>query len=334
MVVFDSELGAWVVGSRELAIRVLRDDVTFTVDDPRFSTARVVGPSMLSLDGAEHRRHRSPFVALTRPTAALTSAVDGEARRLVAQFGPVADLMAELAAPLAAWTAGAVLGLDADPVTLLGWYREIVAETERLALDTAGTACRPEAVDALRDAVLASDLVADLSDDEVASNAAVVLFGAIETTEGMIGNLFVHLLTEPGVLDAVRADRSIVEAAIEESLRLEPSVTRVDRFATTDIELDGQRIERGDFVVVSLALANRDPVVHAEPDRFRLDRVGEPGHLTFVQGPHACIGAQLARSEAHAAVAAVLDAHPRLTLADHPVVAGTVFRKPPSIMVR
>ena len=54
-------LGGWVVASRELAMRVMRDPETFTVDDPRFSTAQVVGPSMLSLDGVAHGEHRTPF---------------------------------------------------------------------------------------------------------------------------------------------------------------------------------------------------------------------------------------------------------------------------------
>jgi cytochrome P450 len=59
-------LGGWLVTSRDLALRVLRDTRAFTVDDPRFSTARVVGPSMLSLDGAEHKRHRDPFAEAFR----------------------------------------------------------------------------------------------------------------------------------------------------------------------------------------------------------------------------------------------------------------------------
>src|SRR5215813_1357005 len=54
-------LNGWLVTRRDLALQVLRDSASFTVDDPRFSTARVVGPSMLSLDGAEHGRHRAPF---------------------------------------------------------------------------------------------------------------------------------------------------------------------------------------------------------------------------------------------------------------------------------
>src|SRR6476619_6440577 len=54
-------LEAWFVTRRDLVLEVMRDEETYTVDDPRFSTAQVVGPSMLSLDGEEHGRHREPF---------------------------------------------------------------------------------------------------------------------------------------------------------------------------------------------------------------------------------------------------------------------------------
>src|SRR4051812_17038210 len=60
-------LDCWLVTGYDDAVRVMRDSHTFTVDDPRFSTARVVGRSMLSVDGGEHTHHRSPFVAPFRP---------------------------------------------------------------------------------------------------------------------------------------------------------------------------------------------------------------------------------------------------------------------------
>src|SRR5262249_24097529 len=62
-------LRGWLVTRHDLAMAVMRDATTFTVDDPRFSTAQVVGPSMLSLDGEDHARHRVPFAAPFRPTA-------------------------------------------------------------------------------------------------------------------------------------------------------------------------------------------------------------------------------------------------------------------------
>src|SRR2546423_1317217 len=80
-------LGGWLVTRRDLALEVMRDAATFTVDDPRFSTAQVVGPSMLSRDGAEHARHRDPFARAYRLAAVraqLTDFVEAGAARLVA----------------------------------------------------------------------------------------------------------------------------------------------------------------------------------------------------------------------------------------------------------
>ena len=79
----------WLVTGHRDAVEVMRDSATFTVDDPRFSTARVVGSSMLSLDGAEHTRHRAPFVAPFRPATVqqrFGQDVQGLARDLVERF--------------------------------------------------------------------------------------------------------------------------------------------------------------------------------------------------------------------------------------------------------
>lgn len=81
-------LDGWVVTGRSLAIEVMRDARTFTVDDPRFSTGQVIGPSMLSLDGAEQARHREPFGIAFRDhenRKRLTAFIDRTARSLVEQ---------------------------------------------------------------------------------------------------------------------------------------------------------------------------------------------------------------------------------------------------------
>ena len=97
------------------------------------------------------------------------------------------------------------------------------------------------------------------------------------------------------------ADRSLVDAAVEESLRLEPAAARVDRYATADVDLEGASIRERDLVIVSLAAANRDPLHFPDPDRFDVHRPNSRSHVTFAQGPHVCIGAQLARLETRAA---------------------------------
>src|SRR5262249_61771309 len=105
----------------------MRDSAAFTVDDPRFSTARVVGPSMLSLDGAAHCRHRTPFTkgfGRAEIHSRLAAFVVAETDRLVAATRPdgTADLRRALAGPLAVAGGAEALGLGgADPPTGAGW---------------------------------------------------------------------------------------------------------------------------------------------------------------------------------------------------------------------
>ena len=182
-------------------------------------------------------------------------------------------------------------------------------------------------------AAAASDAGA-LSRDEVAPNAAVLLFGGIETTEGMIATALLHLLSDPGALAQVRADPALLVSAVEESLRLEPAAATVDRYATRDVTFGGAQIRAGDLVIVSIAAGNRDPETFDDPDTFRLDRPNAKRHLAFAAGPHVCIGMHLARLEAHTALARTLDRLPDLHLdPEHPppTVHGLVFRKPPRL---
>ncbi|MBO0826636.1 MAG: cytochrome P450 [Streptosporangiales bacterium] len=349
-------LGVWLVTRHDLAFRVLRDARTFTVDDPRFSTARVVGPSMLSLDGPEHARHRRPFAAAFRPAEVaqrFAGFVEAEADRLVTGLPPAesAELRRGLAGPLSVAVVAEVLGLDdTDAATVLTWYDAIVGAVADLtagrdpgpagAAAAAGLRSHVEATLAGRRS--ASLLVDAASGDgglrtpEVVSNAAVLMFGGIETTEGMIANAAVHLLTAPDRLALVRSDPGLLPAAVEESLRLEPAAAMVDRYATRDVDLGGAAIRRGDPVTVSITAANRDPAVFPEPDAFRPGRDNVRRHLAFAHGPHFCLGMDLARLETVVALRTLLTRLPGLRLAsDSPRDAvGLVFRKPPAVRVR
>jgi cytochrome P450 len=366
-------LGAWLVSGYQLAVDVLRDARTFTVDDPRFSTAKVVGPSMLSLDGAQHARHRAPF---TRPFrtdeihARLASFTRAEAGRLVTAIQPrgEAELRRAVAGPLAAAVMAEALGLGAtDPAKILSWYDGIVAAVQAEAAAAAGmppgrlapgaapgqagqaAAAGSEAfaelaaslrrvIGASRPSLLAQ-VTGPLTETETISNAAVLLFGGIETTEGMIANAMLHLLSSPAGLEQVNADPGLIPAAIEESLRLEPAAAVVDRYATRDIGLGSARIVAGDQVTVSIAGANRDPAVFARPDAFDIRRPNAGRHLAFAHGPHFCLGAHLARLETRIAIETMLASLPRLRLARSDPSSpsqprGLVFRKPPALPVR
>jgi cytochrome P450 len=352
---FVPALAAWLVTTREHALAVMRDDDVFTVDDPRFSTGQVVGPSMLSRDGDEHARHRGPFARPFRLDATrerLTGEVEAEATRLVDALAAAGggDLRFDLAAPLAARIMLVSLGLESIPSALvLGWYAEIVAGVSGINLGIepppavadavaqlaaecvrAASASAPRSL--LRDA---AEHAAGVTPGEIASNAAVLLFGGIETTEGMIATLLLDLLRHPAQLELARARADLRPNAIEESLRREPAAASVDRYATRHVELAGASIRRGDLVTVSLTAANRDPETFPDPDAFEIERANARLHLAFAQGPHVCLGMHLARLEARVALDRVLERLPTLRLdpSREASVRGLVFRKPTAVPV-
>jgi cytochrome P450 len=326
-------IDGWLVTRRDSALTAMRDAAAFTVQDPRFTTARVVGPSMLSLDGPEHDRHRAPFVAPLRLGAVretLAQAVREEATLLLDALEPAgeAELRRGFAGSLAAAVVTRALGLShADVGAVLGYYDAIVGAVSDLS---AGRPARGEAAEAMTALAAALRLgdTGELAEEEYVSNAAVMLFGGIETTEGMIANAVVHLLTHG-------AGGATLEAVVEESLRLEPAAAAIDRYATEDVELGGARIAAGDLVRISITAANRDPATFPEPDRFDPGRANVRRHLAFAGGPHVCVGMHLARLEAHTALALLLERLPRLRLdpARPPEIRGLVFRKPPELNV-
>lgn len=347
------EMDGWLVTSRAACIEVMRDDDAFTVDDPRFTTARVIGPSMLSLDGGEHTRHRSPFVRdfRFRPIRDRFAAATGEeAERLLRPLaaGSGAELREAFTGPLAVRIVAAVLGLeDVPPARVLGWYRAIVAAVSELTAgrrQPAGTAAAVDELNAhLRSAIdrhesgslLAASLAGGgLAEPEALANAAVIMFGGIDTTDGMLANAVWHLLSAPDQLALVRAGGASLAQALEESLRLEPAAAFVDRYATRDLDLRGVQIHRGDLVRVSITAANRDPAVFPDPDRLDVRRENARLHLAFAQGPHVCLGIHLARLEGAAGLEVLLRTLPGLRLApEAEAPSGLVFRRPARLPV-
>lgn len=335
-------LNGWLVTSYAAADRVLRDPATFTVDDPRFSTARVVGPSMLSTDGVEHTRHRGPFTRVFRPADVrerFAAPIATRVRELVDAIAPAgtADVRAELAGPLAVGVVADLLGLEVATDTVLAWYAAISDAVSGVSagreVTAEGRAAFAELALRVRAAIEGRSLLADVVRDglparDAVANAAVLMFGGIDTTEGMITNAVLHLLSH-------QVNPTVLDDAIEESIRLEPAAAVVDRYATRDVDVAGAPIRRGDLVTVSIAGANRDPAVFADPDRFDPQRSNVRQHLVFARGPHFCPGADLARMETRAVIEELWSRLPGLRLdpARPAAPRGLVFRKPPALHV-
>jgi cytochrome P450 len=135
------------------------------------------------------------------------------------------------------------------------------------------------------------------------------------TTAHMIASTMLLLVEHPAELERVRADRSLLPAMLEESMRLESPVQWLQRIVTEDTELGGVQLEAGSMLLVMWGAANRDERQFDEPDRFVIDRPRVAREQTaFGFGVHRCVGVPLARVEGRIAFDRLLDRLPNLRL--------------------
>ena len=138
-----------------------------------------------------------------------------------------------------------------------------------------------------------------LSDIEIVSLASALTVGGNETTISLIGHLLWRLLETPALWEEIKANPELIEAAIEESLRLDPPLLGFSRQNTRETELQGVKIPERSTVWYSIAAANRDPEAWSNPDEFNLHRSLDElrQHVSFGKGGHLCLGSRLARLE-------------------------------------
>lgn len=190
---------------------------------------------------------------------------------------------------------------------------------------------------------LLSDLIRTTAEDgdrlsaqELRGMAFILLIAGHETTVNLITNGVHALLAHPAQLAALRADMTLLDGAVEETLRFEGPVENATfRYAAEPLEIAGTPIAQGDPVMIGLTAADRDPARFPDPDRFDLSR-DTRGHLAFGHGIHYCLGAPLARLEARTAIRALLDRTPGLTLDGPPGdwLPGMLMRGVRSLPVR
>jgi cytochrome P450 len=346
----------FVVYRHDDVAHVLGDGATFS------STVltEVMGPVMgdriiLGMDEPEHRRHRALVsTAFTQKVLArwevelvrqvVDELIDGFADR------GRAELVREYTFRFPAQVIAGVLGLPREDFPQFQvWTSAIISA--HAAWDRgleASAALKAYLADALTERRRAprDDLISDLAvaeldgerldDEEIFSFLRLLLPAGAETTFRSSGNFIFALLTHIEQLDALRADRSLMQQAIEEALRWEPPLLITSRICARDTEIRGMPIPAGAHVTVMLGAANRDENRYPDPDRFDIFRDPKQ-HISFGHGPHTCLGMHLARMETRVAVGALLDRLPNLRLEpgnDDPHIHGQIFRSPTSLPVR
>jgi cytochrome P450 len=160
----------------------------------------------------------------------------------------------------------------------------------------------------------------ELAYDETIGIGTNLLVGGHETTTNLLALMVYRLAQDPALLEKVRADRSLIEAMVEESLRFDSPTQGMFRTSTRDTEIDGVEIPAGSKVELLYASANRDEEIWEDPDVFRIDRNARDlrRHMSFGRGIHLCIGAPLARMEAAVMLSELLDRFATVELAGTP----------------
>jgi cytochrome P450 len=343
---------AHVVGRYDDCLAVLKDGETFS-SRSNAEVGKVMGRTVIEMDGKEHTRNRALVQSVFVPKAmdglepmlgemvhALLDAIARERRAdLVTQFTerfPVQVMAHLVGVPRADYPqfqrwAIDIIGFAKDYERGLASARAI---REYLGPVIAARRANP-GDDVLSKLVTGRIDGNGLTDDEVVSFLRLLMPAGAETTFRLIGNMLVALLTDRARYERVRADRTLVPWAVEETLRWETSVLMVSRQATRATEIGGFPIPEDGFISVVVASANRDERHYERPDEFDLDRRADD-HLAFGFGRHHCLGYHLARLEARVALDAILDRLPELRLdpdAPPPTITGLAFRSPKALRV-
>ena len=354
------EIERWFLTRRDDILAVLRDPDLFTTDAP--STIRdMFGVHMMTTEGPTQIRYKRkclpPFHASRLRSASLPP-LRTEVERLVATLRSggrrAGEVRTTVARPVALHSVLSVLGIPLSQTERVNeWYEHFARALANFAGDPGLRAAGKGAADAFAralepileelerdpDGSLLSDLVCNhvdpLTAEEIRSNALIILFGGIETTESMIANAVWALLSHPEQLETARSSREALHLAIEETLRWEPAVQSAARHATRDTEIGRVRIAKGEVVHCMLGAANRDPSHFEDPDRFDVTRPNAGDHLSFAVGRHFCLGAPLARLETRVVLEILWARCPGLRLdPDRPTAPyGYEFRKPATLWV-
>ena len=150
-----------------------------------------------------------------------------------------------------------------------------------------------------------------LDQKELIQNCIFLLNAGHETTTSLVSNSVSLFLDHPEQHRKLLDDPSLIEGAVEECLRVESPLQIGNRQAATDFTFGDHRISKGTYIHTSIAGANRDPSVFADPHKFDIERKNNK-HIAFITGIHVCLGATLARMEGRIALGKLLTRFPNM----------------------
>ena len=354
---WDPFLHAWVVTRYTDVVTVLRDFSAHRTPSPEHLTAmglaqlnpiaQVMVKQMLFLDAPAHTRLRN--LASYAFTPQRVEVLRGHIQRIVdslldsVESKGCMDVIADLAEPLPNIVTAEMLGVpvedhrqlkiwSADFAEMLGNFQhnpdrvsEVLRTVEEMTTyfrhRIAEQRIRPQ--EGLIHSLLTANIDGDrLTEEEVVANSLLTMVGGQETTTNLIGNGVLALLRNPGELQKLRSDFSLIPSAVEELLRYDCPSQHTARLAPEDLVLGGKKIRKRQAVIAVMAAGNRDSERFPDPDQLHIMRK-DNRHLAFGWAAHFCFGAALARIEGQVAFEGLLRRMPKLKFEPGPLVWRT-----------
>ncbi|MGH3556357.1 MAG: cytochrome P450 [Mycobacterium sp.] len=329
------------------------DGDTFSSSIHNETIGMVWGETLLGMDGAKHARYRKIIAKSFRrallddwETSIIEPVVNGLIDRMTPKLSAreTVGLVSEYTVLFPVYITAELLGLPREDVAkFTGWAADTITIFHDPVLAMSASKALHDYLQGVVDDRRANptkDLIGQLiaaesdgqylTDDEIINFLRILLPAGAETTYRSTSNLLFGLLANPDQLDALKADTTLIDAAMEEALRWEPPLTSVNRLTTREVNVSGVTIPRDAIVACNMGAANRDPKRWSNPDAFDIHR--EPlSHIAFAYGPHLCVGMHLAKREMSVAVLTLLERFPELGLDPHsprPQIHGIGFRAP------
>jgi cytochrome P450 len=333
---------AWLVTDFE-GVRQVTTDQRFSRaaimghDYPRLTPEPIVSPESINVIDPPHStrlRHLASQGFTKRHVERMRQKITRLADTLLeemAEQGPPADLVQHLSNQLPQQTIYDVLGIAREDWPRMQQYAHQLLETGPDSRETAANAKaalrayflelveqrrRAPGDDLISALAAAKDGDDALDDDELAIMALTLVLSGQDTATCQISDISYLLLTRPELMDHLRTRPETLTDVLNELLRYIPfrKGVGIPRVALEDVEMDGARIRKGDFVHVSYLTANRDPKRYPDPDVIDPDRPPMP-HMAFGWGGHRCIAVPLAMAELEVAIGSLVTRFPTLRLA-------------------
>ena len=352
---FPTEKGFWSVTRADDVHAVSRDWKTYSSELGGVTAATVGFPLELSqamfigMDPPKHDRLKMLFQAGFTPKR--IAAHEPAIRQIVGTVldrldgRDTADLVADVAQPVVSRVIGSFMGIppeddamwaalmnaalgagDPDlnpggPEAIMGEYipkifercREMIAERRERPTDDLTSVLVHAEIDGEK-----------LEEHEIVMGFFLLVAAGNDSTKATFCSGMRALMEHPDQMQLVLDDPSLIPSLVEESLRMFPAFAHFRRTATCDTELAGQKIKKGEKVVLWYVSSNRDETRYEDPDRFDVTRTTE--HQAFgAGGRHFCLGTALARLELRAMFEETLARHPQIALDGKPVYAESAF---------